>query len=111
LQQGFRHVARADPAVRYFDSGATLLVGDEPLHLVHAPKYSHTDTMVIFRGAACTGERALNTVRALKERVPVETRLRSCARMIEFVHHRATAFTGCTRPTPTTGARAWTSPP
>jgi hypothetical protein len=46
-----------------------------------------TDTMVLFRGAACTGDWELNTVRTVNERVPVETRLRSCARMIEFVHH------------------------
>ncbi|AMV23534.1 hypothetical protein VT84_03930 [Gemmata sp. SH-PL17] len=84
LQSGFRQLA-GDSGPRYFDDGATLFVGGEPLHLVHAPKHSHTDTMVIFRGAACTGDWELNTVRTVNERVPVEARVRSCDRMIEFV--------------------------
>lgn len=87
LQRGFRDRLGDAPNVRYFDDGATLSVGGEPLHLVHAPKHSHTDTMVIFRGAACTGDWELNTVRTVNERVPVETRLRSCARMIDFAEH------------------------
>ncbi len=41
--------------------------------------------MVIFRGAAYTGDWELGTVRTVNERVPVETRLRSCDRVIDFV--------------------------
>ncbi|VTR99925.1 unnamed protein product [Gemmata massiliana] len=84
LQSGFRQLA-GDSGPRYFDDGTTLFVGGEPLHLVHAPKHSHTDTMVIFRGAACIGDWELNTVRTVNERVPVEARVRSCDRVIEFV--------------------------
>lgn len=84
LQSGFRTLTDGAGA-RYFDDESTLSVGGEPLHLVHAPKHSRTDTVVIFRGAACTGDWELNTVRTVNESVPVETRLDSCARLIEFV--------------------------
>jgi hydroxyacylglutathione hydrolase len=84
LQDGFRRVAE-EPGVRYFAEHYLLFVGGEPLHLLHAPKHSQTDTIVIFRGAACTGDWELGTVRTVNERVPVETRLQSCDRVIEFV--------------------------
>ena len=86
LQSGFRQLVGA-PDIRYFDDSVTLFVGGEPLHLVHAPKHSHTDTMVIFRGAACTGDWELNTVRTVNERVPVDVRLGSCERMLDFVNN------------------------
>ena len=85
LQDGFRRVADGEPHVRYFDHHYQLFVGGEPLHLLHAPKHSMTDTMVLFRGAACTGDWELGTLRTVNERVPVETRLRSCDRVIGFV--------------------------
>lgn len=85
LHEGFRGYAGDPPGIRYFDDAASLSVGGEPLHLVHAPKHSQTDTMVVFRGTACTGDWELGTVRTVNERVPVETRLRSCDRMIRFV--------------------------
>lgn len=85
FQSGFRKLADGAPGVRYFDDECTLSVGGEPLHLVHAPKHSRTDTVVIFRGAACTGDWELNTVRTVNESVPVEVRLDSCARLIAFV--------------------------
>lgn len=85
LQSHFRHLLGDAPGVRYFDSGWGLSVGGEPLHLVHAPKHSQADTMVIFRGSACTGDWELNTVRTVNERVPVEVRRASCDRVIGFV--------------------------
>ncbi len=80
----FRRAAD-EACVRYFDDRITLSIGGEPLHLIHAPKHSQTDTIVIFRGAACTGDWELGTVRTVNERVPVETRVRSCDRVIAFV--------------------------
>ena len=85
LQSGFRGATEGEPGIRYFDGAHALFVGGEPLHLLHAPKHSPTDTMVIFRGAVCTGDWELNTIRTVNERVPVETRLRSCERVIEFL--------------------------
>jgi glyoxylase-like metal-dependent hydrolase (beta-lactamase superfamily II) len=86
LQSGFRK-AEDGPGTRYFDDHFALGIGGEPLYLLHAPKHSQTDTMVLFRGAVCTGDWELGTVRTVNERVPVETRLRSCARVIDFVRH------------------------
>jgi hypothetical protein len=40
---------------------------------------------VIFRGAVCTGDWELGTVRTVNESVPVETRVQSCNRVIDFV--------------------------
>ena len=34
----------------------------EPLYLIHAPKHSPEDLLVIFRGAVCTGDWALGEV-------------------------------------------------
>jgi glyoxylase-like metal-dependent hydrolase (beta-lactamase superfamily II) len=84
LHSDFRRVA-GEWGVRYFDDRLALSIGGEPLHLIHAPKHSQTDTIVIFRGTACTGDWELGTVRTVNERVPVETRVRSCDRVIAFV--------------------------
>jgi hypothetical protein len=85
LQSGFRKVADDDPDTLYFNDHCALSIGGEPLHLLHAPKHSHTDTMVIFRGAVCTGDWELGTVRTVNERVPVQTRLGSCTGVIDFL--------------------------
>jgi hypothetical protein len=89
LQAGFRPVVDDPTGVRFFDDCRALSLGDEPLYLVHAPKHSSTDTMVVFRGAACTGDWELGTVRTVHDwnpiaRVPVDTRVRSCERMMGF---------------------------
>lgn len=85
LHRGFQKLTDDTPGVRYFDHECALSIGGEPLLLVHAPKHSWTDTVVLFRGAACTGDWELNTVRTVNESVPVETRLNSCDRLIGFV--------------------------
>ena len=85
FQSGFRKAAGDEPGITYFDDHRALFLGGEPLYLLHAPKHSTTDTMVIFRGSVCTGDWELNTIRTVNESVPVETRLKSCDRVIEFV--------------------------
>jgi hypothetical protein len=85
FQSGFLSATDGEPGVRFFDDAATLFVGGEPLHLLHAPKHSFTDTFVLFRGAACTGDWELNTLRTVNERVPEETRRQSCDKAAEFV--------------------------
>ena len=89
LQTGFRGVIGDPTGVRFFDDSETLDLGGEPVHLIHAPKHSSTDTMVVFRGAVCTGDWELGTVRTVHDwnpisRVPLETRLQSCERMMAF---------------------------
>lgn len=87
LHDGFRGCTGGAEGVRYFPDTETLSVGGEPLHLVHAPKHSQSDTIVIFRGAACTGDWELGTVRTVNERVPVEARVRSCERLIDWARN------------------------
>jgi glyoxylase-like metal-dependent hydrolase (beta-lactamase superfamily II) len=93
LQAGFRGVVDDPLGVRFFDDFVPLDLGGEPLYLVHAPKHSRTDTLVIFRGAVCTGDWELGTLRTVHDwnplwRVPVETRVQSCERMMHFPRER-----------------------
>lgn len=85
LQVGFRRTAGSEYGVRYFTTELRLHVGGEPLFLVHAPKHSNTDTMVIFRGAACTGDWELGMLRSVHDwagwGVTTDRKLESIARM------------------------------
>lgn len=38
-------------------------LGGEPIHLIHAPKHSYTDQLVLFRGAVITGDWYLGDLR------------------------------------------------
>lgn len=93
LQAGFReHAENGTPsdALRLRDE-LTLDLGGEPLHLLHAPKHSPTDTFVIFRGSACTGDWELNTLRSVHDEhapVPRAKKLESIARAIDYVRRR-----------------------
>lgn len=84
LQSEFRGKIGEKCAVRYFPDLEKLSLAGEPLFLIHAPKHSLSDTMVIFRGIACTGDWELGTVRTVNEEVPIEIRRQSCDRMLEF---------------------------
>lgn len=86
LHVGFRRHLGSEFGVRYFADQLRLTLAGEPLYLVHAPKHSGTDTMVIFRGAACTGDWELGTLRSVHDwtpawAVPTERKLESIARM------------------------------
>src|SRR5262249_46358806 len=61
----------------------------ESLFLVHAPKHSRTDTMVIFRGTACTGDWELGTIHSVHDwtqflAVPEARKLEAITRMEQF---------------------------
>lgn len=89
LQAEFRrHMGKSD-GINYFDDSLALNLGGEPLYLVHAPKHSRTDTFVIFRGIACTGDWELGTIRSVHDwtriwTVARERKLDSIARMELF---------------------------
>lgn len=38
-------------------------LGGEPLHIIHAPKHSYTDVLIVFRGAMITGDWFLGDLR------------------------------------------------
>lgn len=86
LHVGFRRHAGSEYGVSYFDHEIDLHLSGEPLHLIHAPKHSTTDTMVVFRGAVCTGDWELGVLRSVHDwtkvwAVPNERKLESIARM------------------------------
>jgi hydroxyacylglutathione hydrolase len=89
LQRGFRRRLGDEEGIRYFDEVLKLDLAGEPLFLVHAPKHSRTDTMVIFRGVACTGDWELGTIRSVHDwtriwAVPKARKLEAIARMERF---------------------------
>jgi hypothetical protein len=89
LQAGFRPVATEKVPVQYFDHLLKLDLGGEPLYLVHAPKHSWTDTMVIFRGVILTGDWELNTIRSIHDgkghqSVPISTKQKSIDALKRF---------------------------
>lgn len=92
LQSGFREELPGDNSVRWFDGERELALNGEPLYLVHAPKHSVSDTMVIFRGAICTGDWELRTIRSVHDHwsgISRDRKLASISRLIDFVrrHH------------------------
>ena len=88
LQQGFENCLISNRRVNWFDQELELSLGGEPLFLVHAPKHSWTDTMVVFRGAICTGDWELRTIRSVhdgRSGITTGQKLDSIRRLIEFV--------------------------
>lgn len=91
LQRGFELMPHGLRKVYYFDHDSLLHLAGEPLHLVHAPKHSWTDTMVIFKGVIISGDWELNTLQSAHDdkpryRVPNEVKLASIERMQRFQH-------------------------
>lgn len=67
---------------RYFQNIVKLGIDGEPLFLVYAPKHSWTDTFIVFRGVAFSGDWEFNTIRSVndgdeKQSVPLERKLQS----------------------------------
>ncbi|MFY8000948.1 MAG: hypothetical protein ACOVSW_20315 [Candidatus Kapaibacteriota bacterium] len=91
LQRGFEGIAGMLNKVYFFDHDSKLDIGGEPLYLIHAPKHSWTDTHVIFKGTAITGDWELNTLRSAHDdkpryAVPKEAKLAAIDKMSRFEH-------------------------
>ena len=88
LQNGFKKRIRNKARTKFFNEKQRLDLANEPLILIHAPKHSWTDTMVIFRGTMFTGDWELNTIRSVhdgkKYAVPMDVRLESIKIMENF---------------------------
>ena len=89
LQKGFKPAIPDNVPVQYFDDSLNLELAGEPLYLVHAPKHSWTDTMLIFKGVILTGDWELNTIRSVhdgegKASVPARTKLKSVNALKRF---------------------------
>ena len=61
-----------------------LALAGEPLHLIHAPKHSLHDVMVVFRGVLISGDWWLGPGDPNPSRVPLAVRRRSVERMMAF---------------------------
>ncbi len=79
----YQHIPPTIPTT-YFQNETVLDLGGEPLYLVHAPKHSLEDTIVIFRGTAMMGDWELNTIYSVHNDVTIEKRRISIERMMEF---------------------------
>lgn len=93
LQSGFRPILGQDRSIDWFNESRLLFLDGEPLFLVHAPKHSWTDTMVIFRGAICTGDWELGTIRSVhdgkgRHSVSSDRKMASIDAMIAFASRR-----------------------
>ncbi|MCS6807467.1 MAG: hypothetical protein RML40_02145 [Bacteroidota bacterium] len=91
LQRGFEHLTHELTNVQLFDHECTVYLETEPLYLIHAPKHSWTDTHVIFKGTAITGDWELNTLRSVHDNKPqhavsTEVKLASIEKMARFEH-------------------------
>jgi hydroxyacylglutathione hydrolase len=93
LQRGFEEMARSLERTLertyFFDNESHLNIGGESLHLIHAPKHSWTDTHVIFKGVAITGDWELNTLRSAHDdkpryAVPTDAKLQAIEKMARF---------------------------
>jgi hydroxyacylglutathione hydrolase len=93
VQRGFEGVNHGFHQPYFFDHESNLDLGGEALHLVHAPKHSMTDTMIIFKGVIIAGDWELNTLKSSHDdkpryRVPNDVKLRSIERMQRFQHEK-----------------------
>ncbi len=89
LQRGFEPYTHGLNNLYFFDHESTLYVNGEPIHLIHAPKHSWTDSMIIFKGVAITGDWELNTLKSCHDdkpryRVPTEAKIAAIKRMRRF---------------------------
>lgn len=64
-----------------------LSLAGEPLFLIHAPKHSWHDVMVVFRGAMITGDWWLGPGDPNPSRIPEEVCCASVERLLEFSRH------------------------
>lgn len=88
LQQRFQKRIANTSRTTFFKNHLKLDIGGEVLYLIHAPKHSWSDTMVVFKGAVFTGDWELNTIRSVHDgkqySVPYDVRLKSIATMAQF---------------------------
>ncbi|HUY01261.1 MAG TPA: hypothetical protein VMV49_16995 [Candidatus Deferrimicrobium sp.] len=84
-------IIRAKPSVRtYFnvifqEETYELLVENEPLFLIHAPKHSESDVLIIFRGAMITGDWWLGDGDPNPNKIPPQISVESINRVMEFL--------------------------
>jgi glyoxylase-like metal-dependent hydrolase (beta-lactamase superfamily II) len=74
-----------NPARLYSSLSETILsLGGEPLYLIHAPKHSCYDTVVVFRGVAMTGDIELGTLKSVNAEVSLSMKRKSMQYLAGF---------------------------
>jgi glyoxylase-like metal-dependent hydrolase (beta-lactamase superfamily II) len=89
LQSGFKTELPHNLQANWFEERLSLDIAGEPLHLIHAPKHSWTDTMIVFRGVMITGDWEMNTIHSVYDDdahhcVPKKTKLQSIENLKRF---------------------------
>jgi len=62
-------------------------LGGEPIHLIHAPKHSYTDHLIVFRGAMITGDWFLGDLRDCNAIVRPQDKVRAIQMATQAVSH------------------------
>jgi glyoxylase-like metal-dependent hydrolase (beta-lactamase superfamily II) len=62
-----------------------LTIEGEPLFLIHGPKHSETDVLIVFRGAMITGDWWLGEGDPNPNKIPPTTSVKSINRILEFL--------------------------
>ena len=65
-----------------------LSLDGEPLYIVHAPKHSWEDMLIIFRGSACTGDWTLGRYNDCNNIVPTEVKVETLLQVASFLQSR-----------------------
>lgn len=80
---------RATSREHFFDGRAVELDLDgEPLYLVHAPKHSPQDTLVVYRGTVCTGDWTIGAMPDCTDLVPRHRKVESLRFLRGFLAER-----------------------
>jgi len=61
-------------------------IGGEPIFLIHAPKHSPSDIMIIFRGAMITGDWNIGDIRDCNTLVPLKEKLQSIENLQNIIY-------------------------
>jgi len=77
---------------RFFDDvfSGNLYTGDiggEPVYLIHAPKHSYSDLLIVFRGAMITGDWYLGDLKDCNDLVDPRDKIASINRTIEIMRN------------------------
>jgi len=89
LHRSFRNIWRLGRLEWTFDGPVKeFSVGGEPLHVVHAPKHSHHDQLVIFRGTVCTGDWSLGRAPDCNSLVAVHEKLHTLRFVRDYLRER-----------------------
>ena len=84
LQEAYRGTHFIEPSDAKEGTETLIRLGGEPVWLLKAPKHSPSDTVIIFRGVAMTGDLELGTIESVNREVPHATKAASMEYLRNF---------------------------